>query len=74
MKTKWKFYVKWIVLGGDAIKTMWHEVSHELVQDLIYEHGHHFASPCIKRMMRYHEMFRTGNVLIKMEEMPDGSS
>ena len=70
MITKWKFYTKKVVFGGVSIHTMWHESSHELVQDIIYRSGVNVATPCIKRMMRFHDMVRVGNTLIKMEEVP----
>lgn len=70
MITKWKFYVKKVMLGGEAVKSMWHEVDHELAQELLYASGIHCATPHIKRMMHYNQVTRLGNVFLKMEEMP----
>jgi hypothetical protein len=70
MITKWKFYAQAISFNGNAIKPMWHEITHEKTQDLIYRHGHRKASPHIRIMMRYHDRLCVGSFLLKMEEMP----
>jgi hypothetical protein len=61
--------MKTVVLGCDC---QWHEITHEKAQDIIYQAGGRRASIEIKRMIHYSEAHvLVGNVLLKLQEMPN---